>query len=133
MANCTTAEVISVDFQDLGVADAETHISKGEIDTKFGDRRRFFRWRVSWPATLFYGEQVHNCSVHDFSEGGAQINMARIPPIGSKVQLKFPFTVFLKGEVVWRRDGYFGIEFDRSVHRSARVVQEFLLERSVAN
>ena len=133
MTNCMTAEVISADLRDLGVADAETRVLRGAIDTKFGDRRRFYRWHVSWPATLFHGAQVHSCSVHDFSEGGAQIEMARTPPVGSKVKLKFPFTVFLKGEVVWRRDGYFGIEFDRSVHRSARIVQEFLLERPVAN
>ena len=95
------------------------------------DRRRFYRWQVSWPATLFHAGRVYDCDVLDFSQGGAQVNTDRVPAVGSEVLLKFPFTIFLKGRVIWRRGGNFGIGFDCAMRRSAKAVEEFLLERSV--
>lgn len=87
---------------------------------------------MSWPATVFHGEPVHDGSVLAFCEGGAQVGTARVPAAGSEILPKFPFTIFLKGRVAWRRDGYLGISFDDTMRRSAEVVEEFPLERSVA-
>ena len=132
MQQTAAAKVYSMEFEDRSTPEDAKPGPARAYRSGRGERRRFLRWNISWPATLFHGEKVHDCSVLDFSEGGAQLSMGRIPPVGSDVLLKFPFTIFLKGQVVWRHEGYLGISFDDSMRRSAKVVEEFLLERSVA-
>ena len=132
MRNTAAAKAISTDFEGQARSENVVPAPRKRTGAGKGERRQFLRWNISWPATLFHGEKVHDCSVLDFSEGGAQLSMARVPPVGSEILLKFPFTIFLKGQVVWRHEGYLGIAFDDSMRRSAKVVEEFLLERSVA-
>ena len=88
------------------------------------------RWPGSWPATLYAGESGAACRVQDFSALGARIDMPDPPPAGTEVALKFPFTIYLKGRVAWSRGDGLGIEFDEDAQRSARIVEDVLLDKT---
>ena len=85
-------------------------------------------WPASWPAALYAGESGEACRVQFFSATGAQIAMRNPPPAGTMVSLKFPFTIYLKGRVAWSRGEELGIDFDEDTRRSARIVEEVLLD-----
>lgn len=86
-------------------------------------------WPMSWPAVLYVGEAARPCTVQAFSAAAAHLTMADPPPAGAAVVLKFPFTVHLKGAVAWSREGDLGLDFDAAARRSARIVEEVLLNR----
>jgi PilZ domain len=88
------------------------------------------RWPGSWPATLYADGCGAACRVQSFSALGAQIAMPDPPPVGAEVALKFPFTIYLKGRVAWSRGDDLGIDFDEDAQRSARIVEDVLLDKT---
>ncbi len=88
------------------------------------------RWPASWPATLHAGDSGEACKVRLFSSVGARIVMRHPPPAGARVSLKFPFTIYLNGRVAWSRGEDLGIDFDEDAQRSARIVEEVLLDNA---
>ena len=86
-------------------------------------------WPVSWPAALYIGDTGADCTVHEFSALGAHVTMTEPPPVGARVSLKFPFTIYLLGRVAWRRGRDLGIAFDEDSRRSARIVEDVVLDR----
>ena len=87
-------------------------------------------WPASWPATLYAGETGEACRVHFFSAVGAQITMPDPPPAGTMVSLKFPFTIYFKGRVAWNQGDDLYINFDEVAQRSARIVEDMLLDNT---
>ena len=88
-----------------------------------------FTWPVSWPATLYCGDLGATCTVRDFAPEAAHLTMSDPPPVGTHVTLKFPFTVYLHGQVAWCRGDDLGLAFDPDTRRSARIVEDVLLDR----
>ncbi len=88
------------------------------------------RWPASWAAAVYVGDSGAQCTVRTFSATGAKVSMQGPPPVGALVSLKFPFTVFLKGRVVWSQAEDLGIEFDEDTRRSARIVETVLLDKT---
>ena len=86
-------------------------------------------WPMSWPAVLYVGDTALECTVQAFSTAGAHLTLAEPPPAGALAVLKFPFTVHLKGEVAWSREGDLGLDFDAAGRRSARIVEDLLLSQ----
>jgi len=87
-------------------------------------------WPASWPAELYTGECCGSCQVQFFSAKGARVIVHDPPPAGTMVSLKFPFTIYLKGQVAWVRGEDLGIEFTESTQRSARIVEDVLLDNT---
>ncbi len=86
-------------------------------------------WPVSWPATLYCGDLGATCTVRDFAPEAAHLTMTNPPPVGTRVTLKFPFTIYLHGQVAWCRGDDLGLAFDPETRRSARIVEDVLLDR----
>lgn len=87
-------------------------------------------WPMSWPAALYVGDTGFDCTVLDFSAAGAHVTMPDAPPASAEATLKFPFSVYLKGRIAWRRGGDLGLDFGPEAQRSARIVEDVLLNKA---
>lgn len=90
------------------------------------------QWPASWPARLYAGASGVACRVRDLSGTGARLVMRDPPQEGTRVSLKFPFTVYMKGRVVWCQGEDLGIDFDEDAKRSVRIIEDMLLDTTGA-
>ena len=92
------------------------------------DRRVYPRFEVALPAFLQADGERHSVQIVDLSAGGAKLDCAASPPVGTAVTLDCG--VLGRGAVVrWQSPGVLGISFDSEL--DARDVSA-LIERSKA-
>ena len=135
MRNATAARIVSPILEDARPERPERPERRAPAqpeEPESAARRCGFtlHWPMSWPAVLYVGEAARQCTVQAFSAAAAHLTMADPPPAGTEAVLKFPFTVHLKGEVAWSREGDLGLDFDATAQPSARIVEDVLLNQS---
>ena len=81
------------------------------MHTQFAERRRYERTAVSWPGTLAGSDVMEDCTVLDFSQGGAMVSSAHAIPMGRPITLRVPQTGVFVGRVAWHNTECMGLSF----------------------
>lgn len=94
-------------------------------------RRRFQRTRSFWKGRVIFpgGLRSVECTVRDFSEGGAKIDCAGVMDIPDRFKLHIPHKMqSFECKVAWRRGGEFGVEFKTEEAHSVEAIASTLKE-----
>ena len=97
------------------------------------DRRSYLRWPVHWQASLSDQRQDANCLVLDFSPAGAKVRTERPLALEPMFGLGFSGAIGLVGRLVWQRGCLLGIEFCYENRQCAELMEDSLMERSMAS
>ncbi|MEE8140417.1 MAG: PilZ domain-containing protein [Alphaproteobacteria bacterium] len=92
--------------------------------TQSDERRTFERTPVSWPGTLIGDEVSDDCTVFDFSQGGASVTSSNVMPMNRKITLKIPRVGVFVGQVTWRNADRMGLNFNPLDDRPTQGVEK---------
>lgn len=76
--------------------------------------RRNTRFATAFKATLQVDGTLTSVIIGDISADGALIRSKLLPAIGARVRLVAK-SLFVRGRIMWRREGLAGVSFDNSV------------------
>lgn len=93
------------------------------------DRRTFRRVKLAIRGKFLIPPQAddQDCVVMDISLGGARVECADAPPVGTKVELKFDGFNQVAGVVVRSTDDGMGISFDCAIDTREQIAEKILL------
>ena len=90
------------------------------------NKRQFKRRRTLFGGVIYRGQDQWDCSISDISESGVRVKCKGELEIDETVELKNnKFNDLRDAEVVWYRDGYYGLNFLVKIDVTAPGVADF--------
>lgn len=76
------------------------------------ERRTDTRTSVLWLADLYVGIRHYRCKILNIAAGGAKLSIDADLKLGAEVTLRSRNFGEFKAEIVWKKDGAFGVRFE---------------------
>ncbi len=97
-----------------------------EASTETPNQRQFTRRRTLFGGSIYRGMEKWDCSISDISESGVRVKTKAELELGDLVELKNnKFNDIREAEVMWKRDGYIGLNFLVKIDVTKKEVAEF--------
>ncbi len=97
-----------------------------EEESDVPNQRQFKRRRTLFGGSIYRGSESWDCSISDISESGVRVKTEAELEIGDVVELKNnKFNDIREAEVVWKREGFLGLNFLVKIDTTRKEVAEF--------